>query len=493
VIRVDDTLTHVDGKSVVGHPVTQTIPGPEGSTVHLKFRRPDSMQTPYEVSLVRGSAPFIAALSPQQQQRAAAPPPPPNAAPTRPPQQQPNPAELLAQKKAGMVGGETAPMVPRSSLSKPSVPAAGGREVRVMLALRGDPSSEIVPVVLPQTWPELLQLAAERLGTGMVTRVYNDSGVPVMGMGDIVPGEKLLVHAVSKGLFESWSMGLVVKQRYVLRERLGEGGLGQLWVASDTMSGAEVVLSDEGDESTLAVRKVILEEEGKGDESIRRRYREERFMQEAQTVQDLQNRYICAVLDCGLQQGRMFLVQERLNGQTLAERLSLTQVMTEAETTRMALHILAALEAAQAVELTHANITPSNIFLTPDNASLLGLGVAGWDPAMINNSNYKLPVKAIPQYMSPEQASGSLVDGRSDLFSVGVVMYRCVTGHLPFDGPVYVEIIEALMTAPLPNIQQHARTPVSDGFAYIVAKALAKSPEQRFSTAQSMREELERL
>ncbi len=96
------------------------------------------------------------------------------------------------------------------------------------------------------------------------------------------PGEKLVMHASAKGLFESWSYGLIVKRRYVLRERMGEVGLGQLWSANDTQTDMEAVLTEEGDETALSVRDAILAEKGQGPESERRRYTEERFLREMQ-------------------------------------------------------------------------------------------------------------------------------------------------------------------------------------------------------------------
>lgn len=116
--------------------------------------------------------------------------------------------------------------------------------------------------MLPGTFSELLASAAQRLDSGELTRVYSDAGVPISGMDEISPGQKLVMHASAKGQFESWSFGLVVKRRFVLKDRLGETGLGQLWVARDTQANCDVVLTEEGDETALAVRDAILAERG---------------------------------------------------------------------------------------------------------------------------------------------------------------------------------------------------------------------------------------
>ncbi|KAJ1478229.1 hypothetical protein T484DRAFT_2964528 [Baffinella frigidus] len=105
---------------------------------------------------------------------------------------------------------------------------------------------------------------------------------------------------------------------------------------------------------------------------------------------------------------------------------------------------------------------------------------------MISNATFKLPVNTMPQYMSPEQATGRLVDGRSDLFAVGVLMYHAVTGKLPFDGPVFVNIVQALMTQPVPDLSSQAQTGVTAHFQRVVEKALAKNPDNRYQSAGEM-------
>jgi serine/threonine protein kinase len=124
-------------------------------------------------------------------------------------------------------------------------------------------------------------------------------------------------------------------------------------------------------------------------------------------VQSIRNEYLCMVTDFGLQQGRMFCISEKLNGQTLAEALNSKiadgAVLTEPLVRKIAVELLYALEEAGNLGLTHCNITPSNVFLSSDGVRLLGLGLSGWEPDVITNANYRLPVKAMPQYMSPEQ------------------------------------------------------------------------------------------
>ena len=144
------------------------------------------------------------------------------------------------------------------------------------------------------------------------------------------------------------------------------------------------------------------------------------------------------MLDSGLQQGRMFACMQALQGQTMAEAMAVKaahgQALTEEQVRRVAAELLVGLAEAAEAGLCHSNITPHNVLLTPGGVTLLGLGLAGWEPEMISNASYKLPVNMMPQYMSPEQATGRLVDARSDLFAVGVLMYHAV-GPPPYHSP----------------------------------------------------------
>jgi hypothetical protein len=234
-VRIGDVLLAVDGQPVAGRDIGELILGAEGSLVQLSFHRPGLEALDFTATLLRGSAEFVAAQAAANAPQA--------------------PAPSAAQKKAEMLLGAppapaTAPFPPEAPAAPPAAPVParttppaapdGGGEVRVALQLRGAPDAALVPMVLPQTWAEFLGAASVRLQCGEVTRVFNDAGQPLMGMGDIAPGEKLLVHAAAKGQFEGWSAGMVIKRRYVLSTRLGEAGLGQLWQAVDTSTGLEV-------------------------------------------------------------------------------------------------------------------------------------------------------------------------------------------------------------------------------------------------------------
>eukprot|EP00802_Teleaulax_amphioxeia_P008056 Tamp_08064.p1 GENE.Tamp_08064~~Tamp_08064.p1 ORF type:complete len:769 (-),score=168.39 Tamp_08064:81-2297(-) len=389
-------------------------------------------------------------------------------------------------------GGPAVPLPSTVDIAPPNTQDYGG-EVQFEIALKNDASQRtgVVSVSSSGRLPDLLQASSSSLACNEITRVFHANGAPLIRLAEAKAGSRLLMQAAAKGQFESWSPGLVVKRRYVLRERIGEGGLGAQWLAVDSLQDQDILLVEEGDETALSVRDAILAERGQGEESNRRRWREERFLREMQVCIKVSSPNVCRVLDHGLQQGRMFQAVERLQGKSLAEAMmSNPGPMSEAHTKSLTIQLLQGLEAAHIGGLSHSNLVPANVFLANNGIKVLGLGVALWEPEMISNAALRLPVKAMPQYMSPEQVSGRLTDHRSDLWSVGVLMFRCVSGKLPFDGATFINIVQAIVTGTTPEIGS-PQTPVSPEFARIVQRALSKDPDHRFGTAAEMRQALE--
>jgi len=270
-----------------------------------------------------------------------------------------------------------------------------------------------------------------------------------------------------------------------------------MWLAMDSITGFDVILNEEGDQNALVVRDAILMEKGVGVESERRRWREERFLREISVVESLRDQHVCAALDHGLQQGRMFVVLEFLQGQSLSEALAAKaaqgETLTVQQVHRLAVELLMGLEVAHANGLQHLNLSPANVFISDDGVKLLGLGLALWEPEMIGDASMRLPTKAMPQYMSPEQISGHLTDNRSDIFSVGVLLFQCLCGKLPFNGSGFVQIADAITQQPISDLNEFSSYPLSPDLNLCILKALAKNPEQRYKTAREMREALQNV
>jgi len=231
----------------------------------------------------------------------------------------------------------------------------------------------------------------------------------------------------------------------------------------------------------------------------------ERFRREARAASALDHPGICVVHDFGMHEGRPFLVLERLRGQSLAEvlaggPLALRRVLAIGE------QIADALDAAHRAGIVHRDLKPANLFVTERGpVKILDFGLASI--ALPNEStgaaadaptlvDAKLTATGVvvgtAAYMSPEQARGSAVEARSDLFSLGVVLYEAATGRLPFAGDSVAELLVSLLTRSPPPPRE-IRADVSPELQAIVLKLLEKDAGLRYQSAADLRADLRRL
>lgn len=256
--------------------------------------------------------------------------------------------------------------------------------------------------------------------------------------------------------------------RYRFERTIGEGGMGSIYECTDTKLGRRVAIKTIQPSVTPGFQQV------------------ERFQLEAQTTARLQHTHIVQVLDIGLD-NPPYIILEALSGTDLYARIRANGKMSIPRAVMIATQVLSALAAAHEAGVVHRDIKPSNIFLveTPppgECAKVLDFGVA----RIIHHERMTIAGDAIGtmQYMSPEQHQGDAVDGRSDLFSLGIVLYEMLAGHRPFltAGVKRETALKSLLTgAPIPPIPEcpaelHA----------IVCKALALHPSRRFTSAQEM-------
>ena len=237
--------------------------------------------------------------------------------------------------------------------------------------------------------------------------------------------------------------------RYRVLDKLGGGGMGVVFKAEDTRLHRPVALKFLPE--AMATDEIALG----------------RFQREAQAASALNHPHICTIYDVGEEDGRPFLVMEHLDGQTLQKQLA-DKPQGLDEMIRLSIQVADALAAAHAKGIVHRDIKPANIFVTKrGDAKVLDFGLAKLAMHWPNQvgAGAEAPTTALPagpitdagtmmgtvSYMSPEQARGEELDGRSDLFSLGVVLYQMATGELPFAGNTAAVTLEAILNRARPG------------------------------------------
>jgi tRNA A-37 threonylcarbamoyl transferase component Bud32 len=266
--------------------------------------------------------------------------------------------------------------------------------------------------------------------------------------------------------------------RYEIISLLGEGGMGKVYAATDTRLDRVVAIK-------------VLSERLAGDPAYR-----ERFEREARAAAALNHPHICTIFDVGSN----YLVLERLEGETLADMLTRGPLPVN-QAIGYGVQITDALTAAHASGIVHRDLKPANVMITAAGAKVLDFGLAKQIARLDDNAPTATlsvvnatttragQIVGTAAYMSPEQVEGKPVDGRSDLFAFGALLYEMLAGRRPFTGDTTLSTLASLLKAS-PDPLRHVRRDVPESVERVVMRCLEKSPAARYASASEVRREL---
>lgn len=286
------------------------------------------------------------------------------------------------------------------------------------------------------------------------------------------------------GVFQA---GQLLNRRYEIVRLLGKGGMGEVFLANDTKINRQVSL------------KVLPSDIASNKERLRR------FHQEAKAVSALNHPHIMTVYEFDrTEDDTQFIVGEFINGKTLNDYRSGSKLQI-GEVLDIAVQAASALSAAHEVGIVHRDIKPENIMIRRDGyIKILDFGLAkltnppnpgssgAEEPTLELNTTNPGTIMGTAAYMSPEQSRGILVDHRTDLWSLGVVVYEMLTGQKPFSGDMPADILVSVINKePLP-LSSYLENVLPE-FEWIIAKTLSKKPEGRYQTADELRADFEKI
>ncbi len=291
-----------------------------------------------------------------------------------------------------------------------------------------------------------------------LNRAKNLSETVMLGGGGSHPGGTMLLDG---GAVEKPMLG-----RYQVDKELGKGAMGVVYLGKDPKIGRVV-----------AIKTMALSQEFAGDELVDAR---ERFFREAETAGRLQHQNIVTIFDAGEEHDLAYIAMEFLKGKDLADHCKGDQLLPVPVVLSIVARVAEALAYAHKQHVVHRDIKPANIMYEAesDTVKVTDFGIA----RITDSSKTKTGlVLGTPSFMSPEQLAGKKVDGRSDLYSLGVMLFQMLAGVLPFRGDSMSELMFKIANEEAPDIRV-IRPELPQALADVVALSLSKRPETRFQT-----------
>jgi len=273
---------------------------------------------------------------------------------------------------------------------------------------------------------------------------------------------------------------------YQVLNRIGRGGMGEVFLAQDATLGRKVALK-------------LLRAEFTGDQERLRRFR-----QEARAASNLNHPNILTIYEIGAEDSTHFMATEYVEGETLRQPMA-SAGMKLSEALDVAIQVAGALAAAHQAGIVHRDIKPENIMVRRDGyAKVLDFGLAKLTERAPASSDSLWPtlgkvetnpgvVMGTVQYMSPEQARGLEVDARTDIFSLGVVLYEMVAGRAPFEGGTTSDVLVSLLEREPVPLKNLASEQIPADLDWIITKMLRKNPDERYQTSKELFVDLQRL
>ena len=261
-------------------------------------------------------------------------------------------------------------------------------------------------------------------------------------------------------------IGRVFNNRYQITERIGIGGMAEVYRAQDNVLGRLVAV------------KVMLPQYA-ADPNFT-----QRFKQEAAAAANLQSPYIVNVYDWGHDEGTYYIVMEFVRGSDLKTAIIERGAINQRKVAEIGAQVCQALSVAHGLDIIHRDIKPQNIMVQPDgNVKVMDFGIARAKNSVMTQTS---SVLGTAHYISPEQAQGKDLTATSDIYSLGIVLYESATGRLPFDGPDAVSVaMKQVNDLPVPP--REINPDIDPSLEAIIMKAIAKNPAERFATAKDMR------